>query len=107
MHFVLWKTLKSLSQWDDTTINQVLEGESERLEVTKSLLNVLHNIVNLRNIPLTPQQKLAFAEFTKPVCELLNRRQLRAKKRILQANLGLVRLIGQACPTLKHGALFS
>ena len=106
MHFVLWKTLQKLSRWDDCTVKQVLRGESQRFEVTKSLLNVLHNIVNVRNIILTPQQKLSFAEFSKVVVELIKKRQIRAKKKILLKHLDLVRLIAQACPTPKREELF-
>ena len=98
MHFVLWQTLSIISKSDDESVLQVLGNESRRLEVTKSLLNVLHNIVNVRSISLTEIQKSSFGKYSKTVKEIIKLRQIRSKKRLLLKNLELVRLIAAACP---------
>ena len=103
MHFVLWQTLQHISGEDDKTVLCVLDSESKRLEVTKSVLNVLHNIVQVRNITLTERQKANFANHSKVVKEIFKRRQLRAKKHLLLKNPELVRLIAGSCPTPRPG----
>lgn len=98
MEFVLWKVLAQISDSDDQSIKKLIVSESSRLEITKSLLNVLHNIVRTRTIHLSNRQKNSFTNFTDQVHQILGKKSLGSKRRILLANPGLAKLIAKSCP---------
>ena len=101
MEFVLYKTLERISECSDYEIQQILKEESPRLEITKSLLNVLHNFAVLHNIRLNKRQKAAFHPFTGAVLRLLGNSSLKKKKSILGRHPHLTRLIAKTCPRPK------
>ena len=105
MDFVLRDILQLISTSSNRDVVNILKRESSRLEITKSLLNVLHNFTVLRNIPLTNRQKREFAPYTSKVQKLLCDNSLKIKKNTLQKNPELAKLIAQVCP--KRRASFS
>jgi hypothetical protein len=81
-------------------VRQLLKRESSDLEVTKSLLNLLFNIVTVGSLPVTGTQKAFFDEHAGLVLELLGRRSLKWKKEQLEKEIGLVINIAASCPTV-------
>ena len=91
--------IRSLSR---NEIVDYLESESSQKEITKSILNLLHNIVVRRSIQLTPKQKAAFVPYSDVVRELVApSTSIEAKRQLLLACPGLVRAIALACPSAK------
>lgn len=107
MDGVLIESIRMLRRLDDDQLAQVLYNESRRLEITKSLLNLLFNICLTRAVPLSHRLKVKFRRYDKIALELLtgasrqiNRtRNLTGKRRILLRNPDLVRLLAEACPS--------
>lgn len=107
METLLVETVRMLRRLDDEQVGEVLRNESKRLEITKSLLNLLFNICLTRAIPLSQRLKIKFRQYDKLALELLsgaNRRSnqtrdLRGKRRLLLSNLSFVRLLAEACPS--------
>ena len=103
MDGVLVDTVRRLRLLNHEEIAEVLANESSNLEITKSLLNILFNICFTRAVPLTRRQRALFKDYDKLAVELLTgaRKQsaaLRDKKRLLQRNPALVKLIAETCP---------
>lgn len=98
MEFVLWKVLGALAQSQESAVCQVLKSESKRLEITKSLLNVLHNIAVVQNIQLSARRKADFSKYTDQVHQLLSKTSTSAKAKLLSKHPGLVKLIAVSCP---------
>lgn len=74
-------------------------SESESLELSKSLINILFNICFTKAIVLSQRLKKRFRAFDRQCLELLDTsKDLGEKKRILVRNPELVLLIVQACP---------
>lgn len=107
MDTLLVETVRMLRRLDDKEVGDVLRNESKRLEITKSLLNLLFNVCLTRAIPLSQRLKVKFRQYDKLALELLsgaNRRSnqtrdLRGKRRLLLRNLGFVRLLAETCPS--------
>lgn len=106
MEGVLVTTVKLLRRLDDQQLVQVIKSESNRMELTKSLLNLLFNICFTKAIPLSRRLQNKFKVYDKLVIQLLtgarsqtNRTpNLKDKQRLLRQNPDLVRLIAEACP---------
>ena len=82
-------------------ILRLFRAESERLELTTSLLNLLHNIVRVGSVPVTATQKSYFNTHSKLVLKLLNRKvPIDWKKKELEKNISLVINIAASCPTV-------
>lgn len=101
---------RSLRRLSSPQIIAVLRHESQKLEVTKSLLAILYNICLDKSIPLSHRLKNEFRKHTEIVVKLLrgasrslNRTSdLAAKKRILIKHPDLVKLLAEACPAAKQ-----
>lgn len=92
----------ALRNLSDFEIAHVLRGESPRLEVTKSLLNILHNIVTVGSILLTKRQKESFRTVQASVEKLLGSKTTLSQKRgILLQHPALVKALASACPPMK------
>ena len=98
MEFVLVKTLRALAHFDDEAVQEALKRESQRLELTKSLLNLLHNICSTRVIKLSKTSKSQFAAYTGVVRQILSTESLKTKKRLLLGHPKLVKLVASQCP---------
>ena len=106
MEGCLSNTLRSLRRLSSEEIKIVLQQESKRLEVTKSLLGLLYNICLDKSIPLSIRFKVEFKRFTPLVLRLLQgssrdlnkTRGLAIKKRIFEANPEFVKILTEACP---------
>lgn len=77
----------------------LLRKESERSELTISLLNLLYNLVSVQSIPTTRAQRQFFDEHSEVVRLLLARnRSLSEKKELLLQSPEIARTIALACP---------
>ena len=93
------KTIEGIQRASPVQIRQILRNETRDLEVTKSLINLLHNIVRVGSVPVTEAQRIYFDENSDIVLRLLNRKvSITWKKEALTKNLGLVRNIAASCP---------
>lgn len=82
-------------------VRRIIESESDQLEVTKSLLNILYNIVIVGSIPPTITQRAFFNKHSELVLELVSKyRPLHWKKQALQENVSLVINIAASCHTV-------
>lgn len=82
-------------------VKRIIESESDQLEVTKSLLNILYNIVIVGSILPTVSQRAFFNKHSEIVLELVSRsRPLHWKKQVLQESISLVINIAASCHTV-------
>lgn len=104
---ILIKTIRSLHRLEtDQQIVEALRNESPRLEISKSLLNLLYNICIEKSIPISRRLKPQFKLYEPLVLQLLQgvsqtinkTTSLVSKKQLLLANPAFVRLLSQACP---------
>ena len=80
-------------------VKRQLQEESKDLEITKSLLNLLHNIVNMGSVPVSRSQKDFFDSHAGIVNELLSsKKSLQVKKKLLESNISLTINIAGSCP---------
>lgn len=78
---------------------RILEDESPQLEVTKSLLNILHNLVVVGSIPATRNKRAFFDDHADVVHDLLSpKKSLAWKKTVLLRDTSLLINIATACP---------
>ncbi len=92
--------IKQIHRLPRAKVRQLLTKESSDLEVSKSLLNLLFNIVIVGSLPVTVTQKAFFDQHSDLVHELLGRRSLKWKKAQLEKDIGLVLNIAASCPTV-------
>lgn len=91
--------LAALSRLSPSRVAVILESESRQLELTKSLLNLLFNIVKVESVEATGRQKEVLEKYEAVVWTLLAPSlSLAAKKRLLQQNIPLVIAIAESCP---------
>ncbi len=86
-------------------VRKLLEKESTELEVTKSLLNLLHNIVVVGSVPVSGTQKAFFDSNAVLVLGLLGRRSLKWKRTLLLKDIAIVINIAASCPTVAGSSL--
>ena len=95
------KLVAKIPHLSRANILRLFRAESERLELTTSLLNLLHNIVRVGSVPVTATQKSYFNAHSKLVLKLLNRKvPIDWKKKELEKNISLVINIAASCPTV-------
>ncbi len=80
-------------------VRKLLQKESSELEVTKSLLNLLYNIVVIGSVPVSQTQKDYLDRHSDIVHDLLGNRSLKWKKAALEKDPALVLNIAASCPT--------
>ena len=79
---------------------KILDSESDQLEVTKSLVNILYNLVIVGSITPSPTQRVFFDKHSETVFQLLSlSRPLYWKKQELRENISLVIQIATSCLT--------
>ena len=82
-------------------VKRILDLESDQLEVTKSLVNILYNIVIVGSVPPTATQRTFFDKHSEIVFQLVSRsRALHWKKETLRDNISLVINIAASCHTV-------
>ncbi len=82
-------------------VKRILAGESKQLEVTKSLVNLLHNIIRVGSVPVSTTQRTYFDKHADKVWSLLSKTtSLHQKKKTLESNIDLVLNIAASCPTV-------
>lgn len=104
-------TIRSLNNFSQKEVVKILKAETDKLEITKSLLNILYNICIQRSVRLSQRQKTEFRHHVNTVQRLLdgaNRGKNRTtdivgKRNILIRNPELCQLIASTCPTRKLG----
>ena len=107
---ILAETVRQLKHLPRQEVRNVLENETSRFEITRSLLNLLFNVCFTRSIHLNQQQLRQFRTFEPVVTELLDRPRstttgryqepdLRQKQRLFLRHLRLVQLLSRVCPT--------
>ena len=82
-------------------VKRILDSESDQLEVTKSLVNILYNIVIVGSVPPSATQRAFFDKHADIVFQLVSRsRALHWKKEALRENISLVINISASCHTV-------
>jgi len=81
-------------------VSQLVQGESADKEVTKSLLNLLHNIIRVASVPVSLSQRQFFDDNSAIVLKLLNKSiSLSWKKREFEQKPEFAIQIAASCPT--------
>ena len=76
-----------------------MQSEGEQLELTKSLLNILYNIVTVRSIDPHPGERPVFENNADLIWYLVRPSvEVKNKKPLLLANIPLVLAIAKSCP---------
>ena len=96
MEGCLAETVRGLKEAAHTT--ETLRKETDKLEVTKSLLNLLYNICINKSILLSNKNKTEFRKYTQLVLKLLSEAPIESKKKLLLRNLDFVHLLAEVCP---------
>ncbi len=82
-------------------VKAIIRDESKDLEVTKSVLNLLYNIVIIGSVPVSNTQRAYLDSRSELVRSLLSSaKSLKWKKQQLESNLALVVNIAASCPTV-------
>lgn len=93
--------ISQLSRTSRYQVSKIINSESIELEITKSLLNLLYNIVHIGSVPVSPTQKAYFDKHSQLVFDLLKKsKSLKWKKAQLENNVSLVINIAASCPTV-------
>lgn len=96
--------LESISVFQKLSKRQVgaiLLNESSQFEVTRSLLNLLHNIVLVGSVPASQEQKKIIDKHADLVWLLLSdSKSLKWKRKVFADNIDLVNCISASCPTI-------
>ena len=80
-------------------VKELLKAEGDDLEISKSLLNILFNLVTIGSLSTSREQKAFFDSRADTVRLLLDRRRsLQSKKETLEENIDLVIAIAASCP---------
>ena len=80
-------------------VRQIIKNESPEREVTKSLLNLLENIIRVGSVPVSQTQKAYFDKHSEVVLHLLgSRKSIAWKKKVLEEDISLVLNIAASCP---------
>ena len=103
MEGCLCDVLSKFSSYSRAQIIHTISSESRELEITKSILNVLHNIVLVKSIEVTRTQKDFLDKEAELVWHLLSKDSLKSKKAILESNPDLVACIAYSCPKAVSG----
>lgn len=94
------KRIRSISRRE---ISELLRGESEKHEVSKTILNILWNIVYSKALVLSDKNKANFQRHSALLRELSSKKTAFASKRhLLIKNPAAVKVIAQACPLQKE-----
>jgi hypothetical protein len=93
--------VKELAKSTRHEITVILGKESAQFEVTKTLLNILHNLVRVGSIPADKRKRKFFDDHSNLVLDLLStRRSLKYKKKALARNPLVVINIATSWPTV-------
>lgn len=94
----LSKDIASFNLLNPQRVYFVLQSESRHLELTKSILNIIYNIVKVESLEATSGQKKTFEEKEDLVWNLLSPAlSLSTKKRLLEENIDLVLAAAESC----------
>lgn len=82
-------------------VKKILKGESDKYEITKSLLNLLYNIVVVGSLPVSKTQRAYFDSNAELILQLLSSaKTVTWKKGVFENNTALVLNIAASCPTV-------
>ena len=96
----LCKVIAQFPKLPRATVEKALVEESSDREITKSLLNLLHNAVYVGSVPVSRTQQDFFESHKELVIDLLgSAKSLKWKRAALQANIPLVINIAASYPT--------
>lgn len=99
MDLIVCSDVGSFPRLSDRRLKLLLLSDTSRLELTKSIVNILYNIVHSRAAVTTAAQKRVLEQYETLVWQLLDPlHSLQQKKRILVNNTRLVKAIAQSCP---------
>ena len=92
--------LTSLAHATEEQIVVAIETETKYLEVTKSVLNVLYNIVSIGSIPISGATKSYLDNNSDLVLDLVSKsKPLWWKRQQLKRNPALAKIVAKTCPT--------
>ena len=81
-------------------VREILKSESPDFEITKSLLNLLHNIVEVGSLPVSKRQRQFLDDHPEAVLRLLNpESSLQYRRSSLENYISLAQVIAESCPT--------
>jgi hypothetical protein len=93
--------ISQISQTPRAAVSLILKGETNNFQVTRSLLNLLHNAVIVGSLPVSHTQRQFFDSKADLVRQLLsNSKSLAWKKALLIGHPALVINIAALCPTV-------
>ena len=93
------EVISQLPRLDRAKVRRILQSESAEREITKSLLNLLENIVRVGSVPVSETQRAYFDSHPEVVLNLLgSRKSIAWKKAVLEADISLVLNIAASCP---------
>jgi hypothetical protein len=82
-------------------VKSIIKQESSQLEVTKSLLNILHNLIRVGSIPVEDYKRSFFDSHSELILDLLSsKRSLKWKKGTFERNPIVVINIATSWPTV-------
>jgi hypothetical protein len=95
------KAILAIKKTNKDGWKKIINGETKSLQVTKSLLNILYNIIRVGSVPYTDSQKEFFDNRSTTVYRLLSKSTpLATKKRILTRSPDIIANIVASCPTV-------
>lgn len=98
MEGCLRRELSAFALLPSARVRALLCSESKGLELTRSILNLIHNIVNIQSLEPTKRQKKVFEAHIEVIAQLLHKRlSLRKKKALLEANIELAIAAAASC----------
>ena len=93
--------ISKLPKLKKNIVREILVSESDKLEVTRSLLNILYNLVRVGSIPVSALQKEFLDQNSSLVYQLIGKsRSLAWKKGALEDNIPLVITIAASYPNI-------
>jgi hypothetical protein len=93
--------VRVVAKLSKSEVRKILKAEGRQFEVTKSLLNLLYNLVKVGSIPVSSHQREFLDERAGSVLSLLSDgKNLEQKKKILLSQPELVLNIAASCPSV-------
>lgn len=95
------EAIREIANSIPSEVKAILKQESSQLEVTKSLLNILHNLVRVGSIPVEAYKRKFFEDHASIILELLSpKKSLRWKKQAFERHPIIVINIATSWPTV-------
>ena len=95
------EVIRQIPKLSNYRVRSILQRETRQYKVTKSLLNLLYNIVIVGSVPTSVVQKVYFDQHSKLVWQLLSSSNtLRWKNEQFKKNIQFTKKVASTCPTV-------